>query len=289
MTLAVPTPASALNTGNGAAGSTAGSKAEAAPASSNGTGGQLDVQSVPVGTHPLPAGTVLKVQWRDKTWHRAEIVEQRDATSAATSASNGTGKRNGAASSPKSADTVATTALTSAPAYDYYVHYVDFNRRMDEWVTADRLDMASIEPVGGAVLQRPAHNFERKVTRNMKRKHDEIHHVPGEMTAATAEAEKEFAESTKVKNINSIEFGRYDIDTWYFSPYPEEFAKQSKLYMCEFCLKYMKKKRTLLRHKMKCELRHPPGMYIYHPYLYTLCIYVYSSFPPSPLYTCYDV
>lgn len=86
-----------------------------------------------------------------------------------------------------------------------------------------------------------------------------------------------------------MELGRYEIDTWYFSPYPEEFAKCDKLYICEFCLKYMKKKKTLNRHKvcvfllgdvgisssnskfdefshflqLKCELRHPPGNEIY--------------------------
>lgn len=26
-------------------------------------------------------------------------------------------------------------------AYEYYVHYVDFNRRMDEWVTRDRIEV----------------------------------------------------------------------------------------------------------------------------------------------------
>jgi len=57
------------------------------------------------------------------------------------------------------------------------------------------------------------------------------------------ELEKEHEEITKVKNVNTIEFGRYEIDTWYFSPYPEEFSKCSKLFICEFCLKYMKKKR----------------------------------------------
>ncbi len=65
-----------------------------------------------------------------------------------------------------------------------------------------------------------------------------------------AALEKEHEEITKVKNINVIELGRYEIDTWYFSPYPEEFAKCDKLYICEFCLKYMKKKKTLNRHKV---------------------------------------
>ena len=27
----------------------------------------------------------------------------------------------------------------------YYVHYVDYNKRLDEWVTEDRLDTRKIE------------------------------------------------------------------------------------------------------------------------------------------------
>ena len=49
--------------------------------------------------------------------------------------------------------------------------------------------------------------------------------------------EKEHEEITKVKNITSIEIGRYEVDTWYYSPYPEEYCKDKKLYICEFCLK----------------------------------------------------
>lgn len=37
----------------------------------------------------------------------------------------------------------------------------------------------------------------------------------------------------------------------YFSPYPEEYANVHKLYICEFCLKYMKKKKSIERHKVR--------------------------------------
>ena len=60
-----------------------------------------------------------------------------------------------------------------------------------------------------------------------------------------------------------IELGKYEIDTWYYSPYPEPFASQHKLFLCEFCLKYFKKRKTLLRHLAKCEPAHPPGDEIY--------------------------
>ena len=68
--------------------------------------------------------------------------------------------------------------------------------------------------------------------------------------ATMAALEKEHEEITKVKNIRHIVLGRCEIDTWYFSPYPEEYCREDKLYICEFCLKYMKKPTTLQRHKV---------------------------------------
>ncbi|XP_005102380.2 histone acetyltransferase KAT6A isoform X1 [Aplysia californica] len=60
-----------------------------------------------------------------------------------------------------------------------------------------------------------------------------------------------------------IELGRYEIQTWYSSPYPQEYASLPKLYICEYCLKYMKTSSSLQRHFEKCELRHPPADEIY--------------------------
>ncbi|KAI4887688.1 hypothetical protein NFI96_005897 [Prochilodus magdalenae] len=63
--------------------------------------------------------------------------------------------------------------------------------------------------------------------------------------------------------IKTIVFGRYEVDTWYHSPYPEEYARLGRLYMCEFCLKYMKSQTILRRHMAKCVWKHPPGDEIY--------------------------
>lgn len=60
-----------------------------------------------------------------------------------------------------------------------------------------------------------------------------------------------------------IEFGKYEIQTWYSSPYPQEYARLSKLYLCEFCLRYMKSKSILERHSKKCGWFHPPANEIY--------------------------
>lgn len=66
-----------------------------------------------------------------------------------------------------------------------------------------------------------------------------------ELDAASLREHEEF---TKVKNIATIELGRYEIETWYFSPFPPEYNDCVKLYFCEFCLNFMKHKEQLQRH-----------------------------------------
>jgi len=179
--------------------------------------------------HPVPVGCRVKALWRDDQYHSAEVIEKK---------------------------------LDSDGTWKYYVHYAEFNRRLDEWVQEDKVDLSSVEKPS-ADNKRSSSSIDlasstdstggtRKITRNLKRRFDEINYVL-----------KEHEEITKVKNIEIIEMGKYEVDTWYFSPYPEEFTSCKKLYLCEFCLKYMKKKKTLTRHKKKCDLRHPPGNEIY--------------------------
>ncbi|MEQ2282430.1 hypothetical protein AMECASPLE_000646 [Ameca splendens] len=66
-----------------------------------------------------------------------------------------------------------------------------------------------------------------------------------------------------VRRPTVIEFGKYEIQTWYSSPYPPEYSRLQKLYLCEFCLKYMRSKNILLRHTKKCGWFHPPANEIY--------------------------
>ncbi|KAI8926920.1 hypothetical protein BC831DRAFT_454368 [Entophlyctis helioformis] len=63
--------------------------------------------------------------------------------------------------------------------------------------------------------------------------------------------------------IPKIRIGEWEIDTWYAAPYPEEYNALPTIYLCEFCLKYMKSEFTLGRHQAKCPLTHPPGDEIY--------------------------
>ncbi len=170
-----------------------------------------------------------------------------------------------------------------------YVHYLDFNKRLDEWVALDSLqspgeakeaggaagpDGAGAAGTGGeagAAGGKPGFgggDSGRKMTRNFKRRYDEIHHIEKpveELPAIDQQLERLHEEKTKVKNIQLVELGRWEMDTWYYSPYPEEYARCHKIFLCEYCLKYLKTREALVRHHQggRCKLRRPPGREIY--------------------------
>jgi histone acetyltransferase HTATIP len=56
--------------------------------------------------------------------------------------------------------------------------------------------------------------------------------------------------------------GQWRVDVWDFSPYPDEYAYEERLFICEFCLMCMKKKKTYLKHKSEYKCRRPPGVKI---------------------------
>ncbi|KAL2258909.1 hypothetical protein VTK26DRAFT_7589 [Humicola hyalothermophila] len=71
------------------------------------------------------------------------------------------------------------------------------------------------------------------------------------------------AEISRIRNISKVEFGRYVLFPWYFSPYPECFSQEDCIYICEFCLSYYGDLTPFKRHRTKCTLQHPPGNEIY--------------------------
>lgn len=192
----------------------------------------------------LEIGAIITAKRADGSWHSSKVVHRR---------------RN-----PESNQT------------EYYVHYEGFNRRLDEWIKSDRIkQQKDDEPVGSSQVHTEGDSLglggadgtnERKITRNQKRKHDEINHVQktlDEMDPTTRLLEKEHEALTKVKYIDRIQIGKYEIDTWYFSPYPEEYGKQPKLWVCEYCLKYMRLEKTYRYHSGQCMQRQPSGKEIY--------------------------
>ena len=184
---------------------------------------------------PLEVGTQLLCLWRDNMYHPVRIIERKKKQKDSAAEAGGGGE------------------------YEYYVHYDKFNRRMDEWVSTDKLDLTSI------VRQDDnGKKDEKGRTRNQKRRHDESghdeHHDHPEFTPG---ALKEHEEFTKVKNIQFIELGKYEMETWYFSPFPPEYNNCSRLFFCEFDFAFFRTKKQLQRHMKKVKMLHPPGDEIY--------------------------
>jgi len=63
--------------------------------------------------------------------------------------------------------------------YEYYVHYENCNKRLDEWVPRDRIMNSRFDMTEQQWKSERSDGSDgdRKITRNQKRKHDEINHV----------------------------------------------------------------------------------------------------------------
>eukprot|EP00934_Nitzschia_sp_Nitz4_P008452 Nitzschia sp. Nitz4//scaffold76_size158648//130885//132553//NITZ4_002567-RA/size158648-augustus-gene-0.144-mRNA-1//1//CDS//3329557908//8442//frame0 len=158
---------------------------------------------------------------------------------------------------------------------EYYIHYVEHDRRLDEWVTLDKFVLDTLERVEESETP-PEAEDSRKSRRRVHSSADFGDNGPsaesilsggnfrtGSGDPSLAELEREHEETTKVKNIEKIWMGNFEVECWYFSPYPDEYAHAETLYVCEYCLKYMKKRSTFRKHLATCEHRNPPGKEIY--------------------------
>ncbi|KAF2010056.1 histone acetyltransferase ESA1 [Aaosphaeria arxii CBS 175.79] len=228
----------------------------------------------------------------------------------------------------------------------FYVHYEDFNKRLDEWIDSERIDLTrEVEwPAPEKPEKKKASSSSKKDApskadpKNLKRSRSkldrEISATPSESTsvnipgkasrpskasgkenkevlvtsevtdgttpkpedeeidlvdvqdaaaAAKAAPEEVFSreeeieklrtggsmtqnqtEISRVRNLDKIQMGKYEVEPWYFSPYPIDFATDAEMvYICEFCLSYFGEETSFNRHRMKCTLLHPPGNEIY--------------------------
>ncbi|KAL4874123.1 hypothetical protein BDV12DRAFT_181964 [Aspergillus spectabilis] len=231
----------------------------------------------------------------------------------------------------------------------FYVHYVDFNKRLDEWIPATRLDLSeevewpqpekpekkkagptnkapsknkraradsrdvSATPdflagknANAAKAQRPSmaggkENRDDETPLNLSILGSEAVSADGTPKADSEDVDmmdasfvdaKEIKEEEKalglmsreeeierlrtggsmtqnpteihrVRNLDRLQMGKYDVEPWYFSPYPASFSDADVVYIDEFCLSYFDNKRAFERHRTKCTLVHPPGNEIY--------------------------
>jgi histone acetyltransferase MYST1 len=224
--------------------------------------------------HPLAIGHFLIVKYRDDSERLATIIERLSYTPQQQSNT--------------SAETETTTTTTAA--WQYYIHYLDFNRRMDEWVKPSRIITYPSEAnileeqrrkneecvtdlaVLGLDFDGKRHIKKRKVIDNNLNSNgdgpttiDELEH--DEHEGLDEASLKEHEEITKIKNVQNVLFGKHYMECWYFSPFPKELFVNGPLeclYFCEFSFRFFVSKDDLVRYQNKPNLpRHPPGIEIY--------------------------
>eukprot|EP00768_Dysnectes_brevis_P000349 gnl/Dysnectes_brevis/1076_a1201_1793.p1 GENE.gnl/Dysnectes_brevis/1076_a1201_1793~~gnl/Dysnectes_brevis/1076_a1201_1793.p1 ORF type:complete len:277 (+),score=87.79 gnl/Dysnectes_brevis/1076_a1201_1793:193-1023(+) len=127
---------------------------------------------------------------------------------------------------------------TNTAVYEYYIHFHDFNKRYDDWYPAESLVPITHPPQAVSSPATPRHS-----QRRVEQKHQHL------MALA--------------KNIQRVVLGPYEMDAWYFSPYPDEFGRCAVIYVCPVCLRYLRSPRAYQRHLTKCVPRPPPGDEIY--------------------------
>ncbi|KZT42434.1 hypothetical protein SISSUDRAFT_45063 [Sistotremastrum suecicum HHB10207 ss-3] len=216
-------------------------------------------------------------------------------------------------------------AVDSQPGsqYEYFVHWENFNKRLDEWISGARLLLSremewprpKPPPGKGSQGKVPQKTQVSKAPKARKgtggsatpampvqelkpptfklTQDDEDEDAEGEMDMSVdleepgstrdsreptpffskkQEIEKlrtsgsmtqSISEIARVKNLNRLQIGKHEVEAWYFSPYPKEYAHLPILYICEFCLSFYPSSFMLLRHRSKCNLLHPPGNEIY--------------------------
>ncbi|KAI5923415.1 hypothetical protein F4810DRAFT_668778 [Camillea tinctor] len=191
---------------------------------------------------------------------------KRTARAAASRASrNTTGRRRRGSAGVSAAAAAAelpsmapfTSSSYSQPFYSFY------DKETDE---------LKGKPYGGILTEEQADTTKTLPTKDDRRRFDEAKQKAEEewrnrLRAMQAQAEVPVKKSKKASGpasqIECIEFGGWEIDTWYAAPYPEEYSRNRVLYICEFCLKYMNSDYVAWRHKLKCPAKHPPGDEIY--------------------------
>lgn len=128
------------------------------------------------------------------------------------------------------------------------------------------------KPYGGILAEAEADTSKTMPTNDDRRRFDEAKQKAEEewrqrLLKGQAELEVPAKKSKKssgpASQIECIQFGEHEIDTWYAAPYPEEYSRNRVLFICEFCLKYMNSDYVAWRHKLKCPAKHPPGDEIY--------------------------
>lgn len=167
----------------------------------------------------------------------------------------------------------------------FYVHYKNYNKRLDEWVDMERVDLLKgVEWPEAEENEADKHKKQVKKQQPQKKKEEATGDVLDldELNVQGSKQEEELtrdqeikklrtggsmiqshSEVLKVRNLLKIIIGEHVVEPWYFLPFPVELTEVDEIYICDFSLNYFGSKKQFERFRSKCTLRQPPGNEIY--------------------------
>ncbi|KAF9985506.1 K(lysine) acetyltransferase, partial [Modicella reniformis] len=142
---------------------------------------------------------------------------------------------------------------------DVYVHYEGKNTRSKRKLVKDEMASSLMEslkspppPTSSSSRKRPNEVDQEggslRVTSQSGHGHGRGHDEEG---------------VPRVRNVEWILYAGYDIATWYYSPFPEEYQDCQRLFICEYCLKYIRQVESFMSHTKTCKRKRPPGTVVY--------------------------
>lgn len=143
----------------------------------------------------------------------------------------------------------------------FYIHYLGLNRRYDKWVDGSEFILNNLANIEIPKKKKKTDDKKSEKLANLSKSKDQNPKTEEKpiKNKFWAVPDDEF----KIKNVEKIYIRDFEMNTWYFSPYPKEIIKNGVLYLCEFCLYYFSCQDHLNEHCSQCSLRSPPGKKIY--------------------------
>ena len=120
----------------------------------------------------------------------------------------------------------------------YYISFLNINKRFDDWMTKDKLDIKTL-----------VKKDDIKLDKNQAKE--------------KAEEMKVLEFLGIVRNVEYLRLGNFLIKAWYFAPFPEPYMDLETIYCCEFCMRFFRTEEEYNDHCSKCKCTHPPGDEIY--------------------------
>ncbi|KAF9951132.1 K(lysine) acetyltransferase [Mortierella alpina] len=174
---------------------------------------------------------------------------------------------------------------------DVYIHYKGTDKRLDEWVDIQRLMALKIPTAGetstsaGSSSEPGRDDSMQDTALTAENRRPKRRAIRGDVTDSpiapslkatdvvqegavvhprgNARQDYHDEEAPQVRNVEWILYAGYDIATWYYSPFPEEYEDCQRLFICEYCLKYIRQVENFMNHTKSCRRKKPPGTVVY--------------------------